>query len=159
MKMTVLGVNHIGIPIRDLDATVEWYRDKLGLEPTFGDSGTTGPDVARLVQVEGAVIDMAFYVLGNTCVEFLEYTQPVGAEFTLRNCDVGAVHICFQVDDVQGMYEDLVAKGVEFNAPPSLIEEGPMAGITVAYFRDLHGIQLEFFQVPHDSPAQARGEV
>lgn len=154
--MAVHGVNHIGIPVRDLDATVSWYREMLGIEPTFGQQGNSGPDVEKVVQVEGAVIDMAFCVLGNTCVEFLQYREPRGEDFTLRNCDVGAIHICFEVDDVQAMYEDLVSRGVEFSTPPGLIPDGPMKGITFAYFRDPQGLQLELFQVPPGSNATAQ---
>lgn len=154
--MAVRGVNHIGIPVRDLDATVSWYREMLGIEPTFGQKGKPDPEVDRVVQVEGAVIDMAFCVLGNTCVEFLEYREPDGEDFSLRNCDVGAVHICFEVDDAQGLYEQLVSKGVEFSQPPAVIADGPLEGITYAYFRDLQGLQLELFQVPAGSIATAQ---
>jgi catechol 2,3-dioxygenase-like lactoylglutathione lyase family enzyme len=154
--MAVRGVNHIGVPVRDLDATVSWYREKLGIEPTFGQLGTSGAEVETVVQVEGAVIDMAFCVLGNTCVEFLEYREPEGQDFTLRNCDIGAVHICFEVDDIDATYQHLVNEGVEFSAPPALIADGPLQGIAFAYFRDLQGLQLELFQVPAGSPATAQ---
>ena len=153
--MALRGINHIGVPVRDLDATVAWYKEMLGIEPTFGQLGTSGPEVETVVQVEGAVIDMAFFVLGNTCLEFLEYREPEGKDFTLRNCDVGAVHICFEVDDIDAAYERLIAKGVKFSQPPAVIAEGPLEGIAFAYFRDLQGLQLEFFQVPDGSPARA----
>src|SRR5262249_15407551 len=30
--MAVRGLNHIGVPVRDLDATVAWYREMLDIE-------------------------------------------------------------------------------------------------------------------------------
>jgi catechol 2,3-dioxygenase-like lactoylglutathione lyase family enzyme len=128
----------------------------LDIEPTFGQLGTSGVEVDTVVQVEGAVIDMAFCVLGNTCLEFLQYREPEGQEFRLRNCDIGAVHICFEVEDIEATYQHLVSKGVEFSAPPAVIADGPLQGIAFAYFRDLQGLQLELFQVPEGSPATAQ---
>lgn len=154
--MALRGVNHIGVTVRDLDATVAWYREMLDIEPTFGQRGNSGGEVDTVVQVEGAVIDMAFCVLGNTCVEFLQYREPEGKEFTLRNCDIGAVHICFEVDDIEATYRRLLSKGVEFSAPPAVATEGPLEGVAYAYFRDLQGLQLEFFQVPEGSIATAQ---
>ena len=57
--MALRGVNHIGVTVRDLDATVAWYREMLDIEPTFGQRGNSGGEVDTVVQVEGAVIDMA----------------------------------------------------------------------------------------------------
>lgn len=153
--MALLGVNHIGVTVRNLDATVAWYREMLEIEPTFGQRGNSGAQVDTVVQVEGAVIDMAFCVLGNTCLEFLEYREPAGADFALRNCDVGAIHVCFEVEDIDATYQRLLSKGVEFSAPPAVSTEGPLEGVAYAYFRDLQGVQLELFQVPAGSIATA----
>jgi catechol 2,3-dioxygenase-like lactoylglutathione lyase family enzyme len=149
------GINHIGVPVRNLADTVAWYREMFEIEPTFYLRGVTGPEVAETVQVEGAVIDCAFFVVGNVCLEFLEYTEPEGRDFDLRNCDVGAVHVCFEVDDVNAMYEQLLAKGVVFSSPPRVAVGGPLDGIRLAYFRDHQGLQLEFFQVPEGSLVRA----
>jgi catechol 2,3-dioxygenase-like lactoylglutathione lyase family enzyme len=152
--MLLKGVNHIGVTVTDLRATVAWYREMFEAEPTFTMQGLSGMD--DQLQVEGAEVDLAFFLLGNTCVEFLQYRKPDGRAFDLRNCDVGAVHICFEVQDLAATHERLQAKGVQFNAPPLLIEQDvPFKGITVAYFRDLEGIQLEMFQLPAGSVAQA----
>jgi hypothetical protein len=48
----------------------------------------------------------------------------------------------------------LNAKGVEFSTPPGLIADGPLGGIWYVYFRDHQGLQLEFFEVPDDSPTR-----
>ena len=153
--MDVRLLNHIGVSVRDLDATVAWYREMLGIEPTFEQRGTSGPVVEEVVQVEGAVIDMAYCVLGNTCLEFLEYREPPIQDYTLRNCDVGATHICFEVENIDEVYQRLVQRGVTFSTPPGVIEDGPLEGISFAYFRDLNGLQLELFQLPADSIAKA----
>jgi catechol 2,3-dioxygenase-like lactoylglutathione lyase family enzyme len=154
--MNVRGVNHIGVTVRDLDETVAWVREMFDLEPVFFVTGA-GAEVDASVQLEDASISCAFFMFGNLGVEFLEYSNPRGRDFDLRNCDVGAIHVCFGVDDLQATYERLEAKGVEFNSEtPFTIDDGPLAGTTYAYFRDPHGIQFELFQVPESSPTIPR---
>jgi catechol 2,3-dioxygenase-like lactoylglutathione lyase family enzyme len=150
----LVGINHIGVPVRSLEDTVAWYSDVFAIEPTFRMDPASGADVEAVVQVEDAIIDCAFFLIGNTCLEFLEYRQPKGRDFELRNCDVGAVHICFEVDDIADMYERLKAKGVNFSTAPGYIEDGPLGGISFVYFRDLQGLQFELFQVPAESPTR-----
>lgn len=155
----VLGMNHIGVTVRSLDATISWYKDVLDIEPRFRLGGASDSGVDAAVQVEGAIIDCAFFALGNTCIEFLEYREPEGRAFELRNCDVGAIHICFEVDDLQAVYERLQARGVEFSTAPRAsrphLDGGPLAGISFVYFRDLEGLQYELVQIPSESPARA----
>ena len=149
--MNVHGVNHVGVTVPDVAATVAWYREMFEIEPAFYIQGS-GPNVEAAVEVEGAQISAAFFLFGNTGVEFLEYVQPRGRAFDLRNCDIGASHVCFQVDDIQETYERLSGKGVHFNSAPEHALEGPLIGTTYVYFRDLNGLQLELFQVPPGSP-------
>jgi len=148
------GVNHIGVTVRSLERTVAWYREVFDIEPRFQLHGASGAETEAVVQVEGAIVDCAFFVIGNTCVEFLEYRAPHGLDYELRNCDVGAIHICYEVDDIQAVYARLKEKGVEFSTAPGYIEDGPLGGISFVYFRDLQGIQFELFQVPADSPTR-----
>jgi catechol 2,3-dioxygenase-like lactoylglutathione lyase family enzyme len=151
--MNTRRVNHIGVTVPDLDATVAWYREMFEIEPVFYVGGS-GAEVEAAVEVAGAEIQAAFFLFGNVGVEFLEYRSPQGRDFELRNCDTGATHVCFEVDDIQATYERLSAKGVHFNSPPGGddSEDGPLSGTKYAYFRDLHGLQLELFQVPHGTP-------
>jgi catechol 2,3-dioxygenase-like lactoylglutathione lyase family enzyme len=129
-----------------MEASVAWYRDVLGVETRFIQQAEEGPGLDAATQLEGSRLRYAFAELGNTALEFLEYENPVGADHDRRNCDVGAVHICFEVEDSHAVYEMLVAKGVSVNGPPTLIEDGPMAGCHFCYFRDPDGIQLEIFE-------------
>lgn len=148
-------VNHVGVPVRSLDETIAWYKDIFDIEPRFRLSGG-GAEIEAVVDVEGAVMDCAFFVIGNTGIEFIEYLEPKGRDFELRNCDVGAMHICFEVDDLQAVYERLKAHGVEFSTPPRDTTDGPLEGLAFVYFRDLQGLQFELFQLPAESPVRVQ---
>jgi catechol 2,3-dioxygenase-like lactoylglutathione lyase family enzyme len=140
----VSGVHHIGIPVRDLERSLAWYGELFGLAAQvvgFAD----GAETSQLVGLDDARLRFAFLPLGNTIVEFLEYERPVGRDFDRRNCDVGAVHVCLEVDDIQRAYRVLAERGVEFSIRP-LPLHGPLEGETCCYFRDPDGIQLELWQ-------------
>jgi len=142
-------VHHVGIPVRDLERSVAWYRDVLGIVDAGITGGGGGPEISQAIQTPGAQLRFAFMKCGDVNLEFLEFESPQTADYSLRNCDVGVIHLCFQVDDIEATYEALTALGVAFNAPPIRLgpENGPLAGYAFAYFRDPDGIQLELFEV------------
>lgn len=141
------GVHHVGIPVRDLESSLAWYKDVFGVDPAFR-LHFEGPELSEIVQVEGARIDAAYLEIGETMLELLHYTDPEAAPFTLRNCDVGAMHVTFEVEDIEAAHQELVDKGLSINSPPGLIPEGPLAGHRGFYFRDPDGVQYELFQRP-----------
>jgi len=145
------AVHHIGIPVPDLDGALAWYRDVLGLEDKGQTGGGGGPEISKALEVDGADVRFAFLHVGDVIVEMLEYKEPgAGKPFTSSNNDVGTVHLCFAVDDIDEAYEELSAKGVKFNAPPIRLDAkaGVLDGYAFAYFRDPHGVQLEMFELP-----------
>ncbi|HWF52872.1 MAG TPA: VOC family protein [Solirubrobacteraceae bacterium] len=143
----VRKLHHLGVPVRNLAASLAWYKKMFGLEPLFS-AGGAGPDVDRAVQLEGVLIDAAFLQIGDVYLEMLEFQQPKGADFALRNCDVGAVHIALDVPDIHEAYRFLTANGVVFSNEPVYIGEGELEGHWFAYFRDPDNIQFELFQPP-----------
>lgn len=62
------------------------------------------------------------------------------------NNDVGAVHVTFVVSDCRKAYEELKAKGVQFNREPQVIPGGPWNRWVIAYLRDPDGVTLELVQ-------------
>ena len=144
--MTALtGVHHVGVPVRSIERSLAWYRDLFGLEPDFV-ALAEGPDLERTVQLEGARLRFAFLQLGGCRLELLEYESPIGEDFALRNCDVGAIHVCFEVEDIERVYDELRAKGVEFSIEPARVQGGVLQGDRYCYFRDPDGIQLEIWE-------------
>ena len=143
----ITGVQHVGIPVSSLERSLAWYRDVFGLEPEFVVESDS-PETAAAVQLPGAHVTAAFLNVGNTYIELLEYHNPIGDEFSLRNCDVGAVHVAIEVDSIDTAYARLTARGAEFSAQPATIPEGDLAGWKFAYFRDPDRIQFELFERP-----------
>jgi methylmalonyl-CoA/ethylmalonyl-CoA epimerase len=95
-------IHHIGIAVHNLDESLKFYRDILGLH------------VHALDTVEDQGVRAALLTIGESEIELLEPTRPDAnmAKFLERKGE-GLHHICFQTADVDGELEVLKGKGVE----------------------------------------------
>ena len=141
--MTSFGdVHHVGITVRDLEESLQWYERIFDVKPDFIAEGT-GPDLARAVGVPDVNLRFAFLRFGSCVLELLHYDNDRQETFDRSNADVGSAHVCIEVPDLQKAYADLQAKGIEFLAPPLHIDDGPLAGGAFVYFKDPNGVTLE----------------
>lgn len=147
-------VFHFSFTVKDLDASIRWYRDVLGLELVHRQRGDN-EYTRKLVGFPDAVIEVAqFRVAGvvprlsTHMLELVQYVSPEGGREAPPINFVGAAHLAFVVDDARGEYERLRAHGVEFRNPPVHITEGANAGGYACYLSDPDGITLELLQRP-----------
>lgn len=147
MSFELTGLHHVGLTVRDMKRSFEWYSRMFNLVPGPVSSGS-GEVLSKSLQVEGAELSFSMISIGSTRIEFLEYHQPPGKDFDRSNGDVGTAHICIQVTDIKAAYRELIDRGAVFNAPPITLDSGAFAGSTWAYLRDPDGIQLEIWESP-----------
>jgi catechol 2,3-dioxygenase-like lactoylglutathione lyase family enzyme len=150
MTTSLNGINHVGVTVRDLDRTLAFYREFFGIEPLFQGLGENA-DISRSVGLDDVRVRFAFIDLGNTRMELLQYERPLGRQTQdMRNCDVGAIHVCFDVDDLMAKYEQLKAGGIQFITSPIRLDEnqGTLAGLEYVYFRDPDGLMLQMYEMP-----------
>jgi len=116
----VTRVNHIGVPVSDLARSVEWYEEVLDIAPTGVTIAATNPSLGAVVEVENPSMRASFALAGdNVLLELIQYDSPQPKPFAGRNCDVGVMHLCFEVDDLEAAHRDLVGRGVHVNATRS----------------------------------------
>lgn len=117
----VKKVDHIGIAVSNLDETVKFYKNVLGLE-------LHGTEV-----IEEQKVKVAFLPVGDSEVELLESTSPEGpiAKF-IEKKGQGIQHIAFRVDDIEAALEEMKEKGIR------LIDEKPRYGAGGARIAFLH---------------------
>lgn len=114
-------INHIGIAVKSLDASISLYRDVLGMN--F--EGTE--------EVAEQKVRVAFLAVGESRIELLEPTSddsPV-ARFLEKNGE-GTHHIAYQVEDLEATLAELKAQGVR------LIDETPRRGAHNSLIAFLH---------------------
>jgi catechol 2,3-dioxygenase-like lactoylglutathione lyase family enzyme len=149
--MELAGVFHTGLTVSDLDRSIAFYRDVLGLE-LVSQWDSAQPYLRRIVGFPDAELRIALLRLHGSGpghhVELLEYRAPRGARGDARTCNPGNAHIAFRVDDLDAAYAELSAKGVRFKSTPVSIEHGANQGGKAIYFLDPDDITLELVQPP-----------
>jgi catechol 2,3-dioxygenase-like lactoylglutathione lyase family enzyme len=167
--MGIVGIFHTGLTVSNLDRSVAFYRDVLGLELlTQWDSSQ--PYLRRIVGYPDAELRIALLripgpggrggspsfsspVAGGSQegatghhIELLEYRTPRGTRGDPNTYQPGNVHVSFVVDDLDTVYAGLKAKGVRFKSEPVLIDHGRNTGAKAVYAFDPDDITLEFVQ-------------
>src|SRR5262249_24748175 len=144
---------------RDLDASIRFYHDVLGLafvsepSPWF-----EGPELARGVGVPGAALRQVCLAAGDAILELLQYASPPSeTRRPLPSNDMGASHVAFLVDDIRAAKAELEAKGVRFYSEVNVVDDGVLAGWRWVYFEDPDGYPLELVEVAYTRP-QERAE-
>ncbi|NPD44483.1 MULTISPECIES: methylmalonyl-CoA epimerase [unclassified Lentimicrobium] len=125
-------IEHIGIAVSNLEESIKYYEEVLGLE------------CYAVEEVTDQKVKTAFFMVGQTKLELLEATaddSPV-AKF-LDKKGPGVHHIAFAMDDVTTALNDAEAKGVR------LIDKEPRGGAEGLRIGFLHpkstgGVLTEF---------------
>jgi catechol 2,3-dioxygenase-like lactoylglutathione lyase family enzyme len=152
--MTLLGTWHFSFTVSDIDVSVAFYRDLLGLElihQQVQDNDYTRtlvgfPDASlRIAQL--AVPGEPGGISGHH-LELVEYVVPKGPPYGPERNRPGASHLAFCVSDASATHQRLVDGGVRFVSPPQAITAGVNSGGLTCYFLDPDDITLELVQPP-----------
>lgn len=154
MQKLMRAQSHVGITVRDLDDSIRFYHDLLGLEiATEPSPWFDGPDLGRGVGVPGASLRQACLRLGDTMLELLEYrTPPSRTDRPLLSHCIGASHVAFQVSDIKSTVAEMKAAGVEFYSDINVVDDGVLAGWRWVYFADPDGYPLELVENAYERP-------
>jgi catechol 2,3-dioxygenase-like lactoylglutathione lyase family enzyme len=154
MKQPVRAQSHVGITVHDLDRSVRFYHDLIGLEiVTEPSPWFDGPELGHGVGVPGAALRQVCLRLGDTMIELLEYrTPPSPTERPLLSHSIGASHIAFQVDDIRAAKAELEGAGVTFYSDINVVDDGVLAGWRWVYFADPDGYPLELVENAYPRP-------
>ncbi len=143
------SLHHTGLTVRDLDASLRFYRDLLGMEVLF-EAEREGGYFGAIVGYPDARVRMAHVVFPGSehRLEIFEYIRPEPRGDPGEPRDVGITHVCLAVEDMEALHARLAAAGVDFYSEPVLVDQGVSAGGWGVYLRDPDGITVELFQPP-----------
>jgi catechol 2,3-dioxygenase-like lactoylglutathione lyase family enzyme len=143
------SILHTGLTVRDLDRSLAFYRDLLGMELVFAQE-KEGGYLAEIVGYPGAHVRMAHLAFRDDAarVELFQYLRPEPAGEPAEPRTVGITHVCLRVEDLAATYERLVAAGVTTRSAPVLVDTGANAGGYGLYLHDPDGALVELFQPP-----------
>jgi catechol 2,3-dioxygenase-like lactoylglutathione lyase family enzyme len=147
-RPAVVGLFHGGVSVSDLDRSLAFYVDLLGLEVAVRRDATD----QYLRDIHGlpfSQVRMAFLRVPNsdTMVELLEYQGVEHHPLAYLPSDPATGHLCFFVADVSTLHRRLEAAGFAARSPePIEITAGPNKGARVIYTADPDGYPVELLQ-------------
>ena len=160
MAISIESVMHVNVNCSDLDRSLAFYRDVVGLEPMshtnpvpqdgagFGMRGSVQWDAHILHDARGFV---------GPGIDLLEWKQPApcGQPHVEPN-HLGFFRVCLLVPDLEAVYQRALANGVPCVSPPVEVPVDPESGLLVRVFlcRDPDGTTIEF--VEHASVSRAQ---
>jgi catechol 2,3-dioxygenase-like lactoylglutathione lyase family enzyme len=147
--LRIIGADHTGITVSNLECSLAFWRDVLGFELSHT-AHQKGELAQEITGVEGAEIKLAVLKTpGGHKVELIEYLAPADRKRTdIRPCDVGSVHVALLVEDLDAVLERIAASDWKAAGKPQTLTKGPNAGKRVVYVRDPDGTTIEFMELP-----------
>lgn len=150
----VTGFFHAGVTVQNMDESLRFYRDALGLEVHF-DRILDGSYLPVVLALDVTTIRCVYLTIpGGGYVELLEYRDLERMSAASRPSDYGAGHLCLYVEGI----DDIVSTAREMgfrsrSAGPVDITAGPNAGARSVYLLDPDGYPVELFQRPEPTVA------
>jgi methylmalonyl-CoA/ethylmalonyl-CoA epimerase len=129
-------IDHIGMAVKNLDESVAFYRQVMGLE------------VSSTEVFNGMKI--AFLRIGDSELELIEDLTPTAPSLAMSRNGEGMQHVAYRVDNIEQALQEMRAKGI------ALIDERPRPGARKARVAFLHpkstkGVLIELVE-PQRSP-------
>lgn len=137
--MTIQRLDNIGVVVEDMAAVIAFFVE-LGLE-LEGEATVEGPDVDRLVALDGVRCDLAVVRTpdGHGRLELMKFHSPACATAAEPHAQVNAPgfrRLMFAVEDVEAVVARLRTRGAELMGDLVKYEDG----YRLAYVRGPEGL-------------------
>ena len=135
--MTESQMHHVGVVVSDLEESVSFYCETLGLS-VAEEFTLSGDGIATAIDAEGVTGNFVHLNAGDALVELIEY-DPAGDDSRGNAVNrLGAKHVGFTVDDVNKFYEELPAEATPVSDPQPI-----ESGASILFFEDPDGNFVE----------------
>lgn len=143
----VLGVWHVGLTVRDMDESLRFFRDGLGLE--IAHEYENRERGRELLQLDFESMRVVFLAVPGTEVglELQEYRGLERHSASARPSDWGSGHFCLYVDDAEAVCARLAELGYSTRGPVHAFgPDSPRAGAKGVYAISPDGHYVELYQ-------------
>lgn len=134
------GIGHVAYVVSDLEASLDFYCNKLGFKKAF-----------TLNNDKGELWIVYLKINENTFIELFpsrEQLKPVADHTTYK-------HLCLRVDDIHSTIEELKGRGMKLTGEPKKGKDGNYQ----YWLTDPDGNRIELMQIMPDSlQAKSGGE-
>jgi catechol 2,3-dioxygenase-like lactoylglutathione lyase family enzyme len=150
-ELGLVGIDHIGLTVPDINQAIEWYEDILGAEAplTFGPFEGAFLEGALNVVPGTGIYQITTLRIGHSAgIELFEYHSTGQRHDVPLNSDWSGHHIAFYVTDIDAAVEYMDSRGVDRLFGPFTLTGGDAAGQSINYFRTPWGSFIEFISYP-----------
>ena len=148
-SLEILGVNNVGLRVADLERSLAFYRDLIGLEVVFVSPRLDDEDMLAVAGVSGGSMRMAALTVPGlgASLNLVEFDGVARTPVTARPQDPGTVHLSLRVRNVDAWCARCWSAGFAPVADPRrLLSESRSARI--AFVPDPDGFYVEFVETP-----------
>lgn len=139
------AVRHFGIVVNNMEKSLHFYRDLLGLK-VKADALEEGEFIDAILGLQKTKVRTIKMLAdeGNTLVELLWFqSYPSKKKGNDKIFNIGFSHLALTVRDIDQMYEKLKEEGIKFNSSP---QKSPDGKVKVAFCRDFDGLPVELVE-------------
>ncbi len=128
-------IHHVAVVVRDIDASLGFWRDTLGLP------------VETVMPIATDRVTIAFLPVGESKVELVQPDDDTtGVARFLANKGEGFHHVCFEVPDIAATLGELAEAGIQLiDSWPRAGAEGPVAFLHPS---SCGGVLVELIEAP-----------
>jgi catechol 2,3-dioxygenase-like lactoylglutathione lyase family enzyme len=138
--MMELSAHHVGLTVSDLEETLPFYRDVLGLD-VLDRFSVEGEAFADAVGVDGAGADFAHLDANGVRLELVEYDPEAEPRSKPQLNEPGATHVGLAVADLEAFYADLSEEVPTISEPRTTA-----SGTSICFLRDPEGNLVEILE-------------
>lgn len=125
----ITGYGHAAIKVKDLDASLDYYRDRLGF-----------PEMLRLFNDDGTPWLVYLRITDEQYLEIFPGAENDEAPGWGAN---GVNHLCWTVEDLDGTVARIEASGITMMSPP----KAGLDGNRQAWLKDPDGNRIELMEM------------
>jgi methylmalonyl-CoA/ethylmalonyl-CoA epimerase len=133
---TIKKINHVALVVDDIEASLRFWRDALGLR------------LDHIDQVPREESAIAFLPVGDSEIELVQPTsRDSGVAKYLEKRGPGMHHLCLEVDDIQQVIDTLKGKGINLIHDSPVVGEGGRKYIFI-HPKAAYGVLVELYELP-----------
>ena len=123
----IKGLTHVAIWVSDMDRALDFYLRLPGVKEHF-----------RLTKDDGS---LWLIYLRVAPYQFIELFPRAQGQYEMPK-NAGYSHVCLETDDIQALYDTLMANGIKPDFPPKMGADGSWQ----IWIHDPDGTPIEFQQ-------------
>jgi methylmalonyl-CoA/ethylmalonyl-CoA epimerase len=130
----VLKINHVAIAVPNIEESLPFWQEALGVDMTHIENVPTQKSRVGFLPIGESELELVQPTAGDTGVaRFIDKKGP------------GLHHICLEVDDIENMIAQLLAKDVKMiDEKPHILEGRKMAFV---HPKSAGGVLVELYEV------------